>query len=167
MVRCTVACYLVANHTDAFAKVTIKEFLEAYPGVKWLMSEARLLALKLLPMKKQEKDRIQMTSLENKIGFAMPCMAVRKHPECNGVGRGGAGKGNFVFTLLDWRNTAAYDRRHFVLNNGGGEAQRVTRTHFQARVRAVGQRTIDQWLNNHNLLEEVREEIREIRNGMD
>jgi hypothetical protein len=92
MVRsCMVVCYPVANHMDVFAKVMIKEFLDAYPGVKWLMSEACLLALRLLTMKKQETDRIQMMLLENKIGFVIPFMAVCKHPKFNGVGRGGAG----------------------------------------------------------------------------
>jgi hypothetical protein len=164
MVRCTIVGYPTTTlHADAFAKLTVNEFLNGYPGIVWDIPTHRIKALEMLNSKEQKQKRMEMASLENKIGFKIPCQVYSKNPQCNGIGRGGGGPGIYVFTLLDWRNTAAYARRRFVLNNGGVGARRATRQHFEERVVAVGQQTIDQWLHDKSLHPEVRQEIREIR----
>ena len=84
---------------------------------------------------------------ENKICFIQSKCSM----SCHGEGRGGAGGGNYVWVLLDWRGSNGYKQRHIYDRHNGPHVKRLTQNKFDNWVQEMEQ-SINVDINIENYL---------------
>ena len=70
---------------------------------------------------------------------------------CHGEGRGGAGGGNYVCALLDWKGSNGYKQRHIYDSHNGPHVKRLTQNKFDNWVQEMEQ-SINVDINIENYL---------------
>jgi len=141
----TLMLHPVSYHFDHYKKMPVRQILRSNFEIDDAVRDELLQKLK---GSKVRNPTYGMTSLENRALFKIRCPERKKG--LKGIGRGGGGKGVYVYALLDWGDTPAGRRRRLYTSLGGDPSLTLTQTRMDGFLASGDwddeqQAEIDQW----------------------